>query len=43
MTDNVIMGRMMSNGNSFSDAQSDAARYPEMWLYRLMRPVQDRA
>lgn len=31
----------ISNGGSFS-APSDTAQYPEMWVYRLQQPVQDR-
>jgi hypothetical protein len=33
---------MLSNGPSFSAGQDDAARYPEMQVFRFMLPVQDR-
>jgi hypothetical protein len=35
----VTLGDMaISNGNSFNGESA----YPEMWLFRLMQPVQDR-
>ena len=32
----------LSNGNSFSGADSDTAQYPEPWFIRLLGPIQDR-